>query len=266
MKETIFLKLGGSIITDKDKAHTARIDQIDRIGAQIKRFVDETPDKRLLIGHGSGSFGHIAAKKYGTRNGVNSAEDWRGFLEVWHEAHALDEIILDRFTRIGLPVLSFPLSSAAVTRDSQVQTWATWPILQALENGLLPIIFGDVVLDSLKGGTLLSTEEQMAYLVSLLSPSRILLAGLEAGVWEDYPACTHLVEKITPANYTAIQAHVFGSASTDVTGGMASKVAEMMSLIQQHPQLEVRIFSGKAENTVYKALAGESIGTVLTHL
>lgn len=263
MEETIFLKLGGSLITNKDIAHTALLDEINAIGTQIQRFRRDFPARRLLLGHGSGSYGHVAAKKFGTRNGVRSAEEWQGFLEVWREAHALDEIVVDRLSKLGLPVLSFPLSAAALTHQSQVVSWTTRPIQMALENGLIPVIFGDVVFDEHLGGTILSTEEQMKHLVPTLKPTRIYLAGLEEGVWQDFPACTRLIETITTDSYPKVRNHVFGSSSTDVTGGMASKVAEMMALVVEYPQLEVNIFSGKQPEAIYKALAGESIGTVL---
>lgn len=263
MGEMIFLKLGGSLITNKDQAHTALNDKIDQIAKQIAKYRREHPENRLLIGHGSGSFGHVAAKKYGTRDGVHTPAEWNGFWEVWQEAHALDEIVLERFAKVGIPTLSFPLSAAGITRNGQVRTWSAQPIIAALEKGLLPIIFGDVVFDEVLGGTILSTEEQMKYLLPTLHPSRILLAGQEQGVWQDFPACTKLIEKITPNSYPQVGSAVFGSSSTDVTGGMASKVAEMMDLVSKNPQIQVRIFSGKDPDAVYKALAGESIGTAL---
>ena len=69
-KEIIFLKLGGSLITDKDKAYTPRLDKLTELALEIKTVLDSTPDLLLILGHGSGSFGHTAAKKYGTRDGV----------------------------------------------------------------------------------------------------------------------------------------------------------------------------------------------------
>ena len=33
----------------------------------------------LVIGHGSGSFGHYMASKYGTRKGVDGPDQWAGF-------------------------------------------------------------------------------------------------------------------------------------------------------------------------------------------
>lgn len=263
MTETIFLKLGGSLITDKDQPHTALLSQIDEIAAQIKHFLDQSPDTMLLLGHGSGSFGHVAASRHHTRNGVHSRSEWQSFAEVWFEARALNQIILERLKRVGLPVLSFPLSSAGVTSNGHLVTWNHDPIQSSLAHHLIPLVYGDVVFDLQQGGTILSTEEQFVHLVPFLKPNRIFLSGLEKGVWQDYPTCTSVLAQITPRSYPQIQTKIFGSASTDVTGGMASKVFSMLQLVTQFPSLQVRIFSGKEENAIYRALVGEPIGTVL---
>ena len=101
-----FLKLGGSLITDKNFPHTARPKVIRRIAEEIRAAWN--PNKEpLLIGHGSGSFGHVPAKKYGTRQGVHSEAEWSGFAEVHAEAAALNHIVTDILREAGLPVLSF---------------------------------------------------------------------------------------------------------------------------------------------------------------
>jgi isopentenyl phosphate kinase len=46
-----------------------------------------------------------------------------------------------------------------------------------------------------------------------------------------------------------------------VTGGMASKVRDMVALVQANPSITVQIFSGMLEGNVYRALAGELVGT-----
>jgi isopentenyl phosphate kinase len=263
MSETIFLKLGGSLITDKDKEQTALVSRIDQIAVQIKDFCDNNPEVRLLVGHGSGSFGHYAAKRFHTRDGVQTPEQWNGFSAVWQAAHLLDRIVVDRFSLAGIPVISLSLSAAAVTSNRKIRTWNTLPIQSALENHLLPIIFGDVVLDYHLGGTILSTEEQFAELVPVLHPDRILLAGLEPGVWEDFPKCTRMVSMITPKTYPEIAAHILGSASVDVTGGMTAKVQDMLSLIKQDPHLRVQIFSGLTPENITAALSDETLGTVI---
>lgn len=55
----------------------------------------------------------------------------------------------------------------------------------ALANGILPVVYGDVVFDEVRGGTILSTEDLFQHLAHQLHPERVLLAGLEAGVWAD---------------------------------------------------------------------------------
>jgi len=133
----------------------------------------------------------------------------------------------------------------------------------ALQAGLLPVVFCDVIFDTVWGGTILSTEDLFAHLARQLSPNRLLLAGIEMGVWADYPINSQLVKEITPQNLSEVVPALGGSAATDVTGGMASKVQEMLSLIQEIPDLEVLIFSGERPGLVQEALSGAQAGTML---
>lgn len=257
----IFLKLGGSLITDKSNPRTARFDVIARLAEEIRIIKAEVGELRLVLGHGSGSFGHVPAKKYGTRQGVDSAEGWRGFAEVWHEAALLNRIVMDALHAAGLPGIAFPASGGATANNGQVAAWNLAPLKASLENGLLPVVFGDVVSDEIRGGTILSTEDIFAYLAKQLHPQRILLAGIEEGVWADFPVCTDLIPKITAENWEKTAASISGSAATDVTGGMFSKVQGMLALVKEIPGLEVQIFSGNQPGNLAAALQGKSLGT-----
>ena len=57
-----FVKLGGSLITDKRVENSFRAEAAARVAAEIQSALAQNPDLRLLIGHGSGSFGHVAAQ------------------------------------------------------------------------------------------------------------------------------------------------------------------------------------------------------------
>ena len=113
------------------------------------------------------------------------------------------------------------------------------------------------------GGTILSTEDVFAFLAEQFPPTRILLAGIEAGVWEDFPARTRLVKEIQNSDYEKMRAGIGGSASTDVTGGMKAKVEEMLALIQKNKGLTVQIFSAEESGQLRNALKGENVGTLL---
>ena len=257
----LFLKLGGSLITDKNSPSTALPERIVQLASEIAEFKTQNPHTRLVLGHGSGSFGHVAGKKYGTRQGVHTPEEWRGFAEVWRQAKNLNQIVANALHAAGLPAIVFPAVSSAAVEDGQITHWDVAPIQNALENGLLPVVHGDVAFDSVRGGTIVSTEDIFKYLAAHLHPEKVLIAGIEDGVWADYPACTRLIEHITPANLDEILPSLGGSAATDVTGGMSSKVREMLALAELVPGLEVNIFPALEPGSLLAALSGALTGT-----
>ncbi len=75
---TTLIKLGGSLITDKQVESSFRVDAMQRLSAEIVAAKQVTPNLKLIIGHGSGSFGHFAAKRHGTMQGVDTAAQWVG--------------------------------------------------------------------------------------------------------------------------------------------------------------------------------------------
>ncbi len=258
-----FVKLGGSLITQKDQAHTPRLQVITRLASEIAEARRRHPNLQILLGHGSGSFGHTPARKYGTRQGVHTAEGWQGFVEVWREASQLNRLVMDALAEVGLPAIAFPPSACIWAQDGKVLNWNQQPVQAALQAGLLPVVFGDVVFDGQRGGTILSTEDLFLHLAPELRPARLLLAGIEPGVWADYPKCSHLVAEITPANLEQIQPALGGSAAIDVTGGMLSKVRQSLDLVTKLPGIEILIFSGDEADNLASALGGRSLGTRL---
>lgn len=260
-KPLIFLKLGGSLITDKATPYTPRPEVISRLADEIAIALETHPGLKLVLGHGSGSFGHVAAQRFGTRQGVDSPEGWRGFAQVWYQASRLNRIVVEALHEAGLAAVALPPSGAVTTHQGQVTTWNLSPLRSALSAGLLPVVYGDVVFDQAAGGTILSTEDLFAQLARELHPGRILLAGQDQGVWGDYPACSQLVQTITPQTWKQLAPALDGSANTDVTGGMASKVETMLALVKEIPGLEGLIFSGGEPGQVSAALAGDNPGT-----
>lgn len=259
----VFLKLGGSLITDKYTPRTARHHVLERLSREIMAGVEDNPGLKILLGHGSGSFGHTSGKEYRTRDGVSTPEGWLGFTEVWNDAADLNRMVMTALRQAGLPALAFPPSSTILTQKRQIISWDLTPIQSALENGILPVVFGDVVFDKILGGTILSTEDLFVHLAHAFKPGRILLAGQDPGVWMDFPDCTKLYEEITPRDIGDLGDKVNGSRATDVTGGMGDKVNQMLDLINTFPELDALIFSGVEEGQLQRALGGDSPGTRL---
>lgn len=276
MKELVFLKLGGSLITDKTQPYTPLLEVMDDIALQIASTIQAQPDLRLVIGHGAGSFGHVAASEYKTRDGYprpsplthrerDESEDnyWKGFAEVWYQASSLNRYMMKALHKAGVRVISLPPSSSVIASNGKVSVWETTPIRMALSARIVPVIFGDVVFDEIRGGTILSTEDLFMHLARALSPERILLAGLESAVWEDFPTRNKKIEIITPDTFNQIRNGIGKSMGADVTGGMESKVKQMLELVENNHDLTIQIFSGRESGYIEHALTGETLGTVI---
>lgn len=263
MSELILLKLGGSLITDKTRPYSPRLDVLKRLAVEIAEARCAAPGLSLVLGHGSGSFGHTAAKKHGTRQGVHSPQGWDGFSEVWWQASQLNRYVMQSLREAGIPALALAPVSGVIAREGRVAHWNLTPLKSALCAGLLPVIYGDVVFDEARAGTILSTEDLFEHLALQLRPQRILLAGLEQAVWADFPANTRRVGTITPASFQSLAARVGSSHGADVTGGMESKVRQMLELVQKISGLQAQIFSAEIPGNLGRALAGEHLGTLI---
>ncbi len=257
----IFLKLGGSLITEKDQPQKPRADVISRLAEEIAEAFHTIPGLRLLIGHGSGSFGHHVADKYQTHLGASSEEDWHGFAHVWAVANRLNRLVVDAFLEKKLPILSMPPSASVISQRGKILKMAIEPLINAIDVGLIPIVQGDVAFDQEQGSSIISTEAVFSYLAPHLKPSLILLAGIEPGVFKNYPETEEVIPLITEENIREID--ISPAAGTDVTGGMQGKVHQALSICRLVPGLEIRIFSGNEIGSIKEALTGTSIGTLI---
>ncbi|MCS7177972.1 MAG: isopentenyl phosphate kinase [Anaerolineae bacterium] len=255
MRERAFLKLGGSLITDKSSPYTSRPEVIRRLAEEVREALETRPDLELVIGHGSGSFGHAAAAPYGTRQGVRTPREWRGYAEVAAAAARLNRIVADIFLEVGVPVLSLQPSASARCQDGVLIHLEIRPIREALAHGLVPLIYGDVALDNVRGGTIVSTEDLFVYLAPILAPQRILLATQVAGVLDIEG---RVIPTITPADLPALRPVLRGAHGMDVTGGMADKVERMAALVAAYPATMACIFSGQEKGALYRALSDPS--------
>ncbi|MCY3935895.1 MAG: isopentenyl phosphate kinase [Chloroflexi bacterium] len=253
MGELIFIKLGGSLITDKRVDSCYRAEVVTQLGETLRKAWQSTPDLSILLAHGSGSFGHSAAARFGTMGGVASEEEWLGFTQVAHAAAKLNHLVRGDLLKCRLPIMSMQPSTSLWKERGRLVHYDWLTVRELLARRVIPLIYGDVALDAKMGGAIASTEEILAYLVPPLLPQRILLLGDTAGV---YDGAGKVIPSITPANFSQYEVLIEGSSGVDVTGGMWSKVRQMVELVKQHPSVTVRIMGGSDPNSFLAALKG----------
>lgn len=258
MRAAILVKLGGSLITEKSRPETPRREVVDRLAGEIARAAAGLPD-RLIVGHGSGSFGHVAARRAGIAQGIRSADQLAGVSSTQERAAALHRIVIQALTAAGACPFSIAPSSCVVSEGGHPIELADGPLLLALERGLLPVVYGDVVLDREQGASICSTERLFDLLARRLPARgvpirRVLWLGETDGVWDDE---RRTIPRISAETFADARRAIGSPAGTDVTGGMLHRVETALGLAR----LGVRslILNGLVPGALERALRGEEV-------
>lgn len=258
------IKLGGSLITDKTKELHFRQDVMHRLAQDIASILQNHSQLQLIIGHGSGSFGHTEAHKYRTIAGVHSDEEWMGFAKVAQVASQLSFLVTGALLDAGVPAFRLQPSASTLVEDSNVVDMNVHNMKLALSQGLVPLVHGDVAFDTKQGGTITSTETLFTFLVKKLDVSRIILLGEVDGVF-DSEQC--VIPQITPKNLDNYADALGRSKGVDVTGGMYQKVLDMVNLVRDYPQLSITIANGLTEDILTQILSGDkNVGTTISQI
>ncbi|MCU4716673.1 isopentenyl phosphate kinase [Halapricum hydrolyticum] len=216
---TTVLKLGGSVVTEKDEPETVdRATLADAADAVADADADE-----LVVIHGGGSFGHPHAAAHGVTD-TNGTHDAAGVREIHDAMGALNDAVVEALQDRGVPALPVrPLSVAY--RDSDGRTaFPGEPVATMLDEGFVPVTHGDVVVQADKGATILSGDEIVTLLAERLGADRVGVCSTVPGVLDG----GEVIDRIT--DFETVASALGESEATDVTGGMAAKIRALLEL------------------------------------
>ena len=245
----ILIKIGGSIITHKNIPRQADIDQIKKLGLQL--YKAQRLGYPMIISHGSGSFGHVSASLYQTANGIKNKKQLFGLSVVQQDAFQINRIVNQLFLKIGLKVLSFPPSSFCLATNKKLKSIYIEPIVYALKNSSIPLIFGDIIIDSINGCCIFSGETSLDHILKKLLQKKakidkVIQVGDTDGV---YDLNGQTIRNITPKNIKSyLPVFHQNKHQFDVTGGMLHKV--QASLEMAKTGVNVFIINGRQENSL----------------
>lgn len=258
MRPVLLVKLGGSLITEKAREETARDADIARLAAEIAEAAASLPDQ-IVLGHGSGSFGHAAAHRSGIARGFRSPEQLHGIAETQASAAALHRRVVAALLEAGLSPFSLAPSSWVTTAGGAPAAWHGEPLLRALDLGLLPVVYGDVILDRGQGVAILSTEGVLELAAGhLLSEGRSIRRALWCGETDGlYDRLGATVPRLS-ADVEASEVEALGApAGTDVTGGMRLRLETALRLARRGiPSL---LLNGRTPGALLAALRGSAV-------
>jgi len=256
----VLLKLGGSLITDKTRPGVARHAMIRRLARDLAVAGENRRGPRLIVGHGSGSYGHAAAADGGLTPGADARRRVDAISRTQHRAAELHRLVVAALVNAGARPFSFAPSSFLCAANGRVSARFFDPIFEALDRGLLPVVYGDVVLDRRRGAIIVSTEELFLLLAEEAAERKRPLAragwlGETDGVRDgEGQGIAHL----SAAAALRTARHVTGASGLDVTGGMALRLRAAGALARAGvPSL---IVDGRKTGAIAAAIAGRAMG------
>ena len=207
----------------------------------------------------------MPAKRYRINEGIVSKDSIKGAAITQYAAAELHMLVIKELIANGINAISFP-PSAGSAKKGRMSTWDLGPMKNAISSGFTPVTRGDMVIDSAKGITIISTEGAFEYLASKLKPGRIIIAGDTDGVFTADPKIdrnAELIPRVSSGNINKALAGAGASLKIDVTGGMATKLKSLY-LISERTGTTCQIINATVPGRLRSALSGKRVrGTVV---
>ena len=251
----VVVKLGGSVITRKREVERLR----PKLLARLAREVARCTDRRVVLLHGAGSFGHPGAHRFGLARGPEdpdaSAQRVRGAAIVASEVRRLHTEVLRALVRAGAAPASVPMATHARNRSGTLVAFDAAPFEEALDRGMMPVSFGDVVPDEVWGSSILSADTIAVELVPRLHPQRVIFVSDVPGILDRATGRRRgTIPEVTEAVVAELRP---GPGTPDVTGGIRAKAMAMLAIARAGA--DAGLISGLTDDALSRAIRGETV-------
>jgi isopentenyl phosphate kinase len=251
LRNLALIKLGGSVVTFKDRPLAANAVAIDGISHVLTQL-----NMPMIIVHGGGSFGHYWSVKYDMHT-MPADYDPHGVSVVHESMIALNQTIVNSMIKAGLNPYGIPPSVFTSGHKPVAAKIKQFNIMA--KSKVIPLTFGDVVHIEGAKYSILSGDALMAILAKALRPSKVIFATNVDGIYKNMET-RELVPEIRVAGKKSI-AFSKGPAA-DVTGGMQRKVTEAFKIASYG--MDVLMVNGLLPERIAEAIGGKlQVGTVV---
>ena len=219
----IIIKAGGSVITKKSGFMQVDKENIVKIAKLVKTLW--TKKEKIILVHGAGSFGHPYAKKYNLKGKLKNKKQKLGFAVTHYSCGLLSDYLIKELVNNDIPAISLSPSSIIKQKSGKI-TLVGSVVEEYLKQDYLPVLYGDMTLDSTLSGCVCSGDKIVSYFAKKLKPKKVILITDVDGVMDDN---NKVIKKITNKIFSEISKY-FYNRKGDVTGSMKGKIEELLSL------------------------------------
>jgi len=225
----VLVKLGGSAITNKNRKYTPRYSVIRNLARDVKRLSEKF---QLILIHGGGSFGHPVAREYKIHKGLFSKKQILGYSKVRYYMTMLNQVVLEQMINEGVPAVTLHTSNITTAQNGKIAFMDIDRVLQYLKLGMIPILYGDAVLDLERGFCIISGDQIISYLALKLKPWKVVLGTDVDGIYSKDPKKYPEAELIPVFSISKIERIKAEKPEIDVTGGIIAKILEMRKVVE----------------------------------
>ena len=256
----MILKLGGSFLTDKDKPNSIREDVVKNA---VQQIIDA--NENLIIIHGGGSFGHPLAKKYNISEGFDETiqNQILGLTKTHQAMNEFNSYVIDLFLEKNYPVLSIQSSSIFIKNASNISIQSIEVIEAALDLNILPILYGDVILDKQGSFSILSGDQIIFELCENLKKyqvSKVIFTMETDGIYitneDNVKSSVKLAKELNVSELENLDLANLGQ-KIDVTGGIEGKINAIKRICKFN--IPIQLINGFKEKYIYKSLKNQAI-------
>ncbi len=269
-KETIILKIGGSVITHKHRTGVfIRHKLLIRIAREIHSVLIEHPNIQLLLIHGAGAGGHQLAKQYQLSSGTgNDARKWHGSFLIHQANQRLNLAIAEIFVAENIRLVPVHTASVIIQTHGNITSFDQSILNETLRANCLPILYGEMVFDTTLGMSICSGDAIATFLADIYHATRILYASDVDGIFDKDPHLHTDARHIPHISISTLLADttisLSGSHHIDVTGGIRNKITAIYGNPIPKSLQEIVIFNGLKSETFRHVLSGKPTGTSIT--
>ncbi len=246
------VKFGGGLIAPKDEQHVINYDILNKLSKQVAQF-----DGKIIVIHGAGSFGHTYALNYNLQKGFSNPSQYEGLIKTHQSMERLNYEVVESLIEAGRKAISIQTSAITITENKRIKTMFLEPIQHAIDQGLTPVLYGDVVFDLSMRFCILSGDQILAYLSEKFNPEIAVFAADVDGVFDANPKENPNAKLISKILKDSAEETIKGLKKTkDATGGIVTKVIEAAQI---RNRTKFIIGNGKKDGWLIAALKGENV-------
>lgn len=253
----VILKLGGSVVTHKDRDEPSFNKDAARRAAKEIAHALNVKKIELIIVHGAGSFGHPIVKRNRLNKGIKNVEQLLDFSITQNLQNRLNELVCNELTSEKINAFCFQASTTAVMENGRLESMDLTVLERLVSSAIIPVLFGTPAYDKNQGASILSGDEIILYLVKNMQVDLLLFATDVDGIYDSDPK-KGKGAKLLPCISADTHIGIGKSSNADVTGGMLGKVERIAKA-----GCRALIFSGLAPGNIEDALLGRKVGTIL---